>query len=148
MTYLNSTYYHCLKPYNNQLSPNTLIHIHSNHTLNRSYNLQHIKHCTKCNSNFNNSTPNTFSTQPTNIDIMHQSYDIPTFIKKLTLNLTLIILLTHVLTPNKMAAAAILNCGYFVFRRHRCVLNQCSNIPTKCDGNWSNSKEMATIFRN
>jgi len=34
------------------------------------------------------------------------------------------------------------------FRRYRCVLNQSSNIPTKFGDDWSNSKEMAIIFRN
>jgi len=34
------------------------------------------------------------------------------------------------------------------FRRHRCDLNQSSNIPTKFGDDWSNSKEMATVFLN
>jgi len=44
-------------------------------------------------------------------------------------------------------AAAILNYGYVdFFRRHRCALNQSSNIPTKFGDDWSKSKEMATVF--
>jgi len=34
------------------------------------------------------------------------------------------------------------------FPRHRWVLNQCSNMPTTFDDNWSNSEKMATVFRN
>jgi len=34
------------------------------------------------------------------------------------------------------------------FRRHRADLNQSSNIPTKFGDDWSNSREIATVFLN
>jgi len=38
--------------------------------------------------------------------------------------------------------------GTLPFRRNRCVLNESGNVPTKYSDDWSNSKEMATVFRN
>jgi len=36
----------------------------------------------------------------------------------------------------------------YIFQRHRCVLNQRNNIPTKFDDDRSISNEVATVFRN
>jgi len=33
------------------------------------------------------------------------------------------------------------------YRRHRCVLNHSSNIPTKFGDDWSNSKKLGTFFK-
>ena len=47
-----------------------------------------------------------------------------------------------------MTAAAIFNFGKHAFNYDSCVLCQILNIPIKFSEYWSNSKEMATYFRN
>ena len=47
-----------------------------------------------------------------------------------------------------MTIAAILNLGNVRFSTEQYVLYEICNIPTKFGADWSNSKDMVTVFRN